>query len=310
MAQLKYKNPPSYNNMLIPEKNVESFLVTSKFENNQKLLMKNCFLVILISIFAVQCLYAQKDSSKNSLSFSIGPSIPVGSFAGTDFSKSSSGFAKIGEAVNFSFDHKLSEHLSFTVMWYGQRNGLNTKTFQTQLATNSAFFWDLSSSEPRRYPNWVVDKKSWYVGSLQIGITEEMPFSANSKISFIAKALIGGAYVQLPKLHAQSFSDTSYVVLQQNGASAFGLSYTIGAGLKYKLNKKFNLIFDADYFGTTQISFKNVTQTVAATNGGLNVPGIYSLSNSVGPPMDETQTGANKQSIGSVIVNFGIELRL
>lgn len=272
--------------------------------------MKNCFLVILISIFTVQCLYSQKDFSKNSLSFSIGPSIPVGSFAGTDFSKSSSGFAKMGESANFSFDHKLNKQLSFAIVLYGERNGLNTKALASQLATNSAFFWDLSTPHPRRYPNWVVDKKSWYLESLQIGITEEIPFSANNKISFIARALVGAAYAQLPKLHAQSFSDTSYVVLQQNGASAFALSYTIGVGLKYKLNSKFGLILNADYFGTTQISFKNITQTVAATNGGLNVPGFYSLSNSVGPPMDESTTNTNKQPIGSIIINFGVAMGL
>ena len=271
--------------------------------------MKSCLLIIAVSIFAVQYSYSQKEYKENSLSFSIGPSFPVGNFANTNLSNNSAGFAKMGEYANFSFNHKLSERLSFTIMLNGQRNGLNTKAFAREFSKN-AFFDDLPAFGPRYYSNWMVDKKSWYMESLQIGITEEIPFSDNNKISFVARALIGAAYAQLPKLYAQSFADTSYVVIQQNGASAFGLSYTIGAGLKYKLNRKFNLIFNAAYSGTTQINFKNITQTVIATNGGLNVPQIYSFSNSVDPITGETHTGTAKQPMGSVIENFGVELKL
>jgi hypothetical protein len=261
--------------------------------------MKSCLLIIAVSIFTVQYLYSQNEYKKDSLSFSIGASIPVGNFAST---------ANIGECANFSFDHKINKQLALIVMLYAQRNGLNTSAYAKEFA-KTAFFADLPALGPRYYSNWIVDKKSWYMESLQIGIAKEIPFSGNNKISFIAKALVGAAYAQLPKLYAQSFTDTSYAAIFQNGASAFGLSYSIGAELKYKLNRKFDLIFNAAYFGTTQISFKNITQIVEATNG-LTVPGIHSFSNSLNPVMLDEHTGTDKQPIGSIIVNFGVEMRL
>ncbi|HSZ87708.1 MAG TPA: hypothetical protein VK787_16860 [Puia sp.] len=271
--------------------------------------MKSCFLIILVSIFAVQCLNAQKEYSKNSLSFSIGPSIPVGSFAGTNLSNGSSGFAKIGESVNFSFDHRLNQHLVFTVMLSGQINRLNTNALKTQLS-EYPFFADFSSIGTRHYSNWVVDKKSWCLESLQMGITEEIPFSNNDNLSFTGKILCGATYAQLPLISAQSFSDTSYATYIRRKASAFAFSYLAGAGLKYKFKRKVYFLFDLNYFGAAQFTFKNVQEGITATNEGINVPGIYSFANSVGPIVDDIRTGTVKQSIGSVIVNFGIELRL
>jgi len=265
--------------------------------------------LVISFVFVVHFSYSQKEYKKDFLSLSIGGSIPVGSYSGTDFSNSSDGFAKLGQLMNVSFSHKLNQHLALTAMLYGQRNAVNSSKLESDLSKQD-FFLDPNSATPRNYSYWVVDKKSWYVESIQIGITEEVYLSEDKKVSFLASALVGPAYAQLPKMQAQSFSDTSYVVLNQSAASAFAFSYSINASLKYAMNKKFSLLFNAGYFGTSKINFKNVNSSIIATNGGLTVPGIYSFSNSVYPIIYDSESDNIKQTISSINISVGLGLSL
>jgi len=193
-------------------------------------------------------------------------------------------------------------------MLYGQRNGLNTKELEQQLSTAGNFSFNGSYSNYDR--NWVIDKKSWYVESLLVGVTEEFFKKPNSKFSFTARALVGIANVQMPKLNGSSKTDSSYAIITQNSASAFGFSYLGGVGVKYKWNKRFYLMFGADYFGTAAVDFKNITESVAATTGGLIVPNLYSLSNSRNVIYESSTIADNKQPVGSINVNVGIGVRL
>jgi hypothetical protein len=268
--------------------------------------MKYKLIVLTVFAFAIHFSYSQQ---KNYLSLYIGGSIPVGSYAGTDFSNPSDGFAKLGELMNISFSHKLNKHLSLTAMLYGQRNGINTSKLESGIS-QTYFFGDFNDIGPRQYGHWVVNKKSWYAESIQVGLSEEMALSADNKISFIASALAGLAYGQIPKMQAQSYSDTSYAILVQSGASAFGFSYSLNAGIKYALNKKLSLLFNAGYFGTAKINFKNISDGIVATNGGLVVPGVYSLSNSSYPIITDYGGGSFNQTISSINISAGIGLKL
>jgi len=213
----------------------------------------------------------------------------------------------VGETVNFTILHKINKEIGLIAMLYGQRNGLNTNLIAQQFAETAIPFY-YNGGGPNYYPNWTIDKKSWYLASFLLGISDELFIGSSGKLSFTAKALIGVADVQLPKLSASSKTDTSFATISQSSASALGLSYLAGVGLKYKWNKKLYFIFSIDYFGTTKISFKNVTETIAATNGGLNIPGMYSLSNSKLPPQGYTSTTTIQQPIGSIDANFGIAI--
>ena len=271
--------------------------------------MKGQIFLFSICFAILQNSYSQTNNDKNVISLSIGLSLPVGSFASTDPSDKLAGYAKVGETINISILHKLNKNIGIVATLYGERNGLNTNLLAKQFAETAIPFY-YNGGGPNYYPNWVIDKKSWYLESFLLGLNDEFFIKPSSKLSFTAKALIGIADVQLPKLNASSKTDTSFATITQNGASALGLSYLASVGVKYKWSKILYLIFGINYFGTAQISFKNVTETITATNGGLNVPGVYSFSNSKLPIEELISTNTNKQPIGSVNVNFGIEISL
>ena len=266
--------------------------------------------LVLFSIcFAIsQNSYSQTQNDKNLILLSIGTSLPVGSFSSTDPSNKFSGYAKVGETINLSVVHKINRNIGLVAMLYGQRNGLNTNLLARQFDETGIYFGNLGSG-PNYYPNWMIDKKSWYLESFLLGITDEFIIKPNGKFSFNVKALIGVADVQLPKLNASGKTDTSFATITQNGASAIGLSYLVSIGLNYKWTKRLCLIFSTDYFGASQINFKNVTESITATNGGLAVPGIYSFSNSRLPPQQISSTSTNKQPIGSLNVSLGIGIK-
>ena len=264
--------------------------------------MKKLLLIILVFSYPSIKLFCQ--SNKGTLSLSIGPSFPLGNYAKTDQANNLSGYSKAGESINISFNYKLNNGVVFEAMLYGERNGLNTKAFANQFSEAGFFTF---YGDPRYYSNWTIDKKSWNVESLLLGVTRHWPIGKpNGRISILAKTLLGLAYVQSPELNANSKTDTSYVILHQNNASAIGTSFLLSAGVEYRLSKKIGIVFSCDYFGTTQILFKNITEGIAATNGGLRVPKIYSLPNSESTPIAESITDNSKQTIISINIKLGI----
>jgi hypothetical protein len=282
--------------------------------------MKRIFqLIALISFLMIRLSYAQTFPDKNTISFSIEASLPVGNFSSTDPSNNLSGYAVPGVSANFSFNHKLNKQLGLTAILYGQRNGINTKTLADQLDKTYFFPQFINALDPpifqpggqEIYYNWNIEKKYWYLESVMLGVTEELPFKKNNKFSLVAKALIGAAYAQSPTLNGKSISDTSYSVFYQSGASAFGFSYILSTGMNYKLSDKLYLKLDAYYFGTSRLNFKKITQNIATTYGGLVVPGVYTLSNSYMPSIWESSTTEpNKQPFGTLNISVGIGLIL
>jgi hypothetical protein len=271
--------------------------------------MKGQIVLFSFCVMALQNAYSQNQNDKTVVSFSLGASLPVGNFSSTDPANKFSGYAKVGETINFSLVHKFYENVGLIAMLYGQRNGLNTNLLAQQFAQTAIYFGNTGNG-PNYYPNWSIDKMTWYSESFLLGITDEFFIKSSTKISFTAKALIGVANVQLPRLNASSTTDTSFVTITQSGASAIGFSYLAGVGLKYKCSKNIYLMLGTDYFGTSQIDFKNVTQTITATNGGLVVPKIYSLSNSRLPPQAISYTGTNSQPVGSININLAVGIKL
>jgi hypothetical protein len=271
--------------------------------------MKRARLLFVISFLVIHFVQAQEIVNNRALSLYFGPSFPIGHFADKNPSNNLSGYARPGESAVISFDQPFYKHLGLVAEIYGERNGLNTTVLANQFA-GTWFFNGLGSGYPRQYPNWTIDKKSWYLESALLGLCQEFSLRKNSKISLMAKAMIGIALGQSPELDAKSESDSSYTTITQNGASAVGFSYSVSGSIKYRLNPKIHLLLQAAYFATANLDFKNVTETIISTNGGLNVPKTYSFSNSVMPPILALSTGPSKQPISTINVLIGIGLTL
>ena len=146
--------------------------------------------------------------------------------------------------------------------------------------------------------------------SLLLGLTSMFLLNPESKFSFTIKALVGIAHVHLPELNGTSKTDTSFVIVKQNSAPAFGVSYLADIRGNYDFSKNWCILLNISYFGISKITFKSITEMLAATNGGLIVPGIYSLSNSKLPQQILSNTSDYKQPIGVISLSFGIGLNL
>jgi len=262
------------------------------------------FICIVISLWA----HSQTDNHTNFLSFAIGTAVPVGQFSSTDNSSKLSGYAKVGETINFCLLHTLSKDFGLVATFYGQRNGINTNVLAEQYSKNRIPFY--YGGGFNTYPNWIFDKKSWYVESFLLGVSKYFLSNPESRLSLNLKTQIGIVYAQLPKLNGSSKTDTSFVVTSQNSQSTVGVSYLADIGANCRVSKKLSLLFSITYFGTTTLKFKYVTQTLAATNGGLNVPGVYSLANSRLPILAFSNSVANEQTIEVINLNFGVRLSL
>ena len=262
--------------------------------------MRKLTILLFIIISAPYLLFAQSILERYSLSLSIGTSIPIGDFSKTDGKNMFSGYAKTGETAKLSFSYKLTEIIGLEAMAYGQRNALNTGEFETQLG-ETYFFQD-----GRNYSNWEVEKKRWMTGSFLAGVTGEYAIDHANKISIKAKALSGLALVKSPDLKTESKSADAFAAFRGEYGSAKGIAVLFGAGLQYKLNNRLSLLINSDYFTTKKLSFRESTETIIATDGGLVVPGLYNIENSQNPPISFGQIGNREQKISSLNLNAGL----
>jgi hypothetical protein len=278
--------------------------------------MKKEILLSIILFSLVFNSFSQKKSDDNIL-FSIGPSIPVGNFSSHNFQNNNAGFAKAGEQLNFSYEHKINKIFGLAASLHAQRNPVDISAmvsyFSSTKSSQSFFYASSANTTPpppqnvsfAPFPNWKFTKASWFHSSFLLGFTVELPLSKiNDKLTFTTKLMGGIAYAYSPKLNGSSDTDTSHAKIAQSGAYAFGFSYLYHAGLKYKITKKAFLQFGIDYFGTSNIIFKNVQETfnaISISGSGLNASAYSSKS---------VITSNAYQTIATFNCNIGIGMRL
>ena len=282
----------------------EPFIKLTKFY-----MKKNSF-VFIILFFQVTMTLAQ-DNKKSEISLSFGPAFAIGKFANTDLFNNSSGFAKSGEIISASYLHPFSKNWKFIVNLSGQRNPINTNAFETTFSTAKIYQGFTFSSDPDNpplqtnyavYPNWHFDKKSWLLGSLQIGALRQFSTSGQNKLSPAIKATAGAVYASSPLLKGRSVTDTATAVIEQSKSSRIGLVYTIGGSVNYSLTKRVFLFTVLDYCGTNNLKFKDIKSTLTTTKGTFGSPD-YSIQQTV-------ITTEGKQTISSINLLFGISLVL
>ena len=279
-----------------------SYLADSSFPI--PLTMRKLTFLIAIIINPALSVFSQNISSKSLITLSAGPSMPIGDYGKTDKENIHSGFSNAGISASISYNYKLNKTIGLEAMVFGQRNSLNTSAVERNLSETG--FLD---QQQGYYSNWSVDKKNWQIGSVMLGATSEFPSSNSSKLSFSGKILFGLAYVKSPDLKADSRQKNAYTVFSGEYGSNTGPSWLVSPGVNYKLSNRFNLILNAAYFGTSKISFKDATEIIAATNGGLIEPGLYDLKNSVNPPTVYGEKRTRKQSINSINLNLGVSFQ-
>ena len=273
-------------------------------------IMRRRFFLSAILMLSFCCCSSQTLESKNALNISLGLSLPVGAYAKTDITNSSSGVANTGEVVKVAYTHLVSKSFGLSLAIHGQRNPLHTKAFEESLSQSdfyqSVFFSSTTNPSPTQIPsgkygNWKVDKASWLLGALLAGGYAQVYPGSSDKLLLTAKAMLGVAYVHTPELNAKSSSDTALVQITQNDGSAPGFAYSIAGGFKLKCSGRIYLLSQVEYFGTGNIMFKDIKSTITAAHYQNGSPASLSM---------QTATGNGKQKIAAINLNIGIGINL
>ncbi len=247
--------------------------------------------------------YAQSSNEKSSISVSFGPAFPIGSYGNKEIKSSPTGFAKTGTALNISFSHFINKNWGLSLTAFGQRNNFDTKAMEDAFL-NKKFYSIVAFSGPTipdpvytTYPNWKFAKDEWWIGGLMVGGFMQFPSRFSQNFLFTIKAQAGAVYVESPEAKGQSTTDTVIVNFSQSSSHGIGFSYTLGAGARYKLNKKMYWITNLDFLGTNKILFKGIPNTITF---------VRYLNNPNYPATVSGERGNSKQSIQSINFTVGI----
>lgn len=265
---------------------------------------KTVFFFLFISLFANA--YCQKKNKSNYISFSAGMNFPVAGYGATDLQNSASGFAKPAEYISFAWSKLVSDKIGYTIMLSGQRNPIDTKAMADEFShtpvSGGIFTTTTPGNVPNNgttYPNWNFKKTSWLLASLQAGLYGEFPFPS-SNISVITRLTAGAMYAKLPEQNGQSMTDTSFVNIYQSKGSAFGFAYSLGTGLKYKIDSKMCVLLNINYWASADLTFNDVKTVITQQKSDV-----------LGGSIQQAQyTGSASQAFQSTSVSLGIGIQL
>lgn len=274
--------------------------------------MRKRLLFLTVLILSISQGYTQAFKNNSYLDFTIGPSFPIGAYGQKDVSNNSSGVAKTGEFLKISYVHLLNKNFGLSVGIHAQRNPLDTKAFQTSMSNQTfhegVILTSTSSPTPTpaqfpsyKYGNWKFDKNAWLFGSLSVGGYAQVSPKQSKNLVITAKAMLGAIYATAPKINGESTADTAMAQIKQSSGSAFGLTYSILSGLKFKLTNKIHLLTQVEYFGTSRLLFKDIHTSFTAVHYSNGAPTSWSNGKSI---------VSGKQRIASMNLNFGITVHL
>ncbi|HXB45761.1 MAG TPA: hypothetical protein VNV85_16955 [Puia sp.] len=279
--------------------------------------MRKIFVCILLSQQILLNAYSQNLKDNGYVYVSVGASIPVGSYGSTNLSNDQSGFAGPGGNISLSYSRLLGKKFGLAAEALGQINPLNIKAMEKSFSQQKfvepyAISYNGQPPTPPPpvyviYQNWNFNKKSWWSGSFLVGGYGQFPLSKPGNISLITKVMLGAIYLTAPSLTGSGHTDSSLVVVNQSKASGYGFAYSFGAGVNYDLNKKVCFFASAEYFATSNVRFKNVTESIVTVNG---ISGFVIIGGNYPPISEATATTNTSQKVSALNVSLGIGLKL
>ncbi len=233
------------------------------------------WVIVLTSLFLHS--YSQQEKNTAAISFSIGPSLPVGKYSSTNISDIKAGFASIGPALDISYSKLTSAHWGYTIRLMTELNPLNIGAMKSSLR-QLRFYGLYAGPYPPTYDSyysfndWSVKKNTWLAATAMGGIQGRFPLSKSSKANFTTALLIGMLYAKSPNTSANATTDTTSIVMTQNSKSAIGGAYALQAGMEWPLKKNTRFLLKLEYLGSVGLSFKQVTGNSTITKGRYGTP--------------------------------------
>jgi len=196
---------------------------------------KLCILAALLTWFQAAAQDKERIETRGYIGLTMGPAIPVGSFADKDINNDESGLAKTGfNLCLINFGYRFGKHFGISAAWLGAAHSIETE---------GMFF---QSSTP------------WSYGSLLVGGL----YTKNIGHSFFdGRFMIGYAVTSNP--------DLNYILSTESAAS---FAYMAGIGVRPRIGNRFTLNFTIDFFHTRPSFEENdFNQSISSIfiNGGF-----------------------------------------
>lgn len=237
------------------------------------------FLFLLIPAF----IFSQNNSCKTShclkgdrgyVSFALGPSIPLGSFADNNINSKSSGFAETGSKMELNAGYLVSQTFDITAKMFYSVNGYDVEPMKKKLAVENPGII------------WTTTGRTWDIYGGLIGVNYSHPL--NNKLTGDVKLLTGLMNSSTPQMIVTG-SDGSKITESKISATSF--VYLLSAGGHYPLGRLIDITGSLEYLSSSP-SFSNISKTSSIT-------GLAS----------STSTSSIDQNISMLSLNFGLRVK-
>lgn len=175
------------------------------------------------------------EDRKGYIGLMLGPSFPVGDYASTDInSNEEAGLAKSGFSMFIvDFGYNFHKNFGLAASWFGGTNPLDAQKLADYYAANLGGAWTISSG-------------SYGYGGLFLGPLFTLPLN---KLELDLRLTGGFASGIFPEIKYAGSNNGTSVSFKQESANGTGFGYAIGAGARFHISKKFNLMTRVEYIG-------------------------------------------------------------
>jgi len=209
--------------------------------------MRKLILIILFIFFSLSLVFAQS-YNRNYVGLAIGPSFPNGDFVKTDLYDSTSGWAKTGVALAFSYAHRFTHNFGLIVMITYSGNSFNGLAYGDALMQSDT-----------NYSVSVESAANWSGGGIMIGPYFRFPLG--DKLSWDFRGLFGFYGSNSPQLTVRATKNNTDPPEKseyfRQRSNAYSYVYSFGTGFKYRLSKYYVLLF-VDYL-KSPLKFDNAS---------------------------------------------------
>lgn len=209
--------------------------------------MKKSVSLLTSFLFLVFVLHAQNKQPRFLVELGVGPSFPIGKFAGKSITslhdKDPDGLAKTGLAVNATVGYYINSSIGVLLTGGYSENKQSASSYEDYLRR----YW-LSG-----YNNITAETNKWKVNKLMGGIFWITPITSSSKIKLLTKLAAGVCKTGIPGYSYEASntypSGSSYAEGYQGKTTLkTSFCYQVSVEGQYKLNDKLYVLVDIHSF--------------------------------------------------------------
>lgn len=203
--------------------------------------------LILLVTFVIVSFTSTFSQDRGHIGLSAGLSAPMGDFASNKSSDENAGFATTGFLFDFSLNYKLNKTLGIEGLVRVQLNGTDAEALADEF----------SAIIPAGISG-TVESGRWVTVGFLGGLTASFPLT--ERFSFNSKILIGVQTTSSPELNVTLNGPGGSEWVKQESGNGAAFAYLIGAGFKYGITEKADLLINIDYVGA-EPEFSDVVTT-------------------------------------------------